>query len=353
MANLRIGIGDIDEAVILQERAALSQISADYLSRGAFSKYENDFLDSCLSASESDYRESIERLKHDFLKKYPLYGPLWGEPDVTNPEFRRDLGPSEAIVRFYVRPDSAAVFYIDADTVAYNIIKINTVELRENVDGLQEMMRNQRRADSLLEKWYTLLISDFEDLMQNREEIMLIPDGPLVGFPLEALKMPGGDYLGEMFSAISEPGRYLPCVDTVDSTNGNHIMEVIESVCEAIGDCHGREAGRVRFAVNVQSSDRELSDGEIMCFLDMSDYSDGDEFLVDLLKMRKGGYEQSIQTLWPTTDQAAAYYYWVLLDKLRQGKGITESHRAAKSFLYGRYRGSVYYWPSQALYSLN
>jgi tetratricopeptide (TPR) repeat protein len=364
MADSKIDGGDIDKAIVLEERAAVSEISAAYLSRGSFDKYENDFLDSCQVIVESGASESIGQFKSDFLREHPLYRPLWGEPEITDLDFTGDLDQSQALMRFYVQPDFLKIVYMDADTVAYKEVAIDREEMEEDINGLSETMRNQRKADSLLEEWYRMLVGEFEDMIFNREQLGLIPDGPLLRFPLEALKMPGGDYLGEMFSTVrgtdlqpgfpsSSSGRYLPCVDEIGDSDSNRKMEIILSVSEAVGDCQGGEAGRVRFVAGAVSSDAEWPEGEIVCFTDTANHGNGTGFSVELLNMRKKGYARSIQTLWPITDQAAAFYYWTFLDKLRQGKSVRESQRDAKSFLYGRYRGSAYYWPSHALYSLD
>jgi hypothetical protein len=200
--------------------------------------------------------------------------------------------------------------------------------------------------------------------MEKREEVLLVPDGAFIRFPLEALKRPDADYLAEMFSitrSVHLPMKFpagidrdlSPCFDENGRGEYDLTTGIVNSLSEAVGGCTGSEDDYIRFSAGINGLSGDDVKGAVLCYIRPSEYERDADWQLATLRARRDGYEGVIQTLWEIPNQALSHYYWILLNDLRQGKGLRESHRAAASYVFGRYRGVPYYWAYGAPYSLN
>ncbi len=364
VSDMKLKAGDIAGAMDLNERGFSSQIAALHLSYGILDEKETRLVDDYLQSMEQDPGTSFRGLIADFLSRQPRYSPLWGEPESPVKNIMQTLGVSQAVIRFYERPSSTIIFYVDRDTIAYNIIDVDGEEISKAVRLFPELLKYQASGDSVLEEWYRMLILPFEDLMEEREDVLLVPDGDFIQFPLEALKRPDADYLAEMFSltrSVHLPMKFpagidrelLPCFPEGGAREYNMTMEIVNSLSMAMDDCPGNGDDYIRFSPNMYGANGDDEKGAVFCHVKPArNDSDGDRRL-STLHARRDGYGGTIQTLWEIPDQALSHYYWIFLNNLRQGKGLRISHRAAASYIFGRYGGVPFYWAYSAPYSLN
>ncbi len=339
-------------------------MAALHLSSGIFDYKETKLIDDYLQIMEQDPGTSFRAIIADFLSGQPRYGVLWGEPESSVESLRRNLNISQGVIRFYRRPSGMILFYVDSDTISYNIIEVDHEDISKTLRLLPEMLRYQAKADSILEEWYAAMILPFEDLMEKREEILLVPDGAFVQFPLEALKRPDADYLAEMFSltrSVHLPSKFpeeisrrlMPCFAESGEGGYDITMGIVNSLSEAVGDCLGREDNFIRFSPDRYSVNGDNLKGAVLCYIKPARFDGDSNWLLETLRARRDGYGGAIKTLWEIPNQALSHYYWIFLDNLRQGNSLRRSHGAAASYVYGRYRGVPYYWAYSAPYNLN
>ena len=364
VADAKLKAGDLAGAIDFHEKRFSSKMAALHLSSGIFDDKETRLIDNYLQSMEQDPGTSFRGIIADFLFGQPRYSLLWGEPESSVESLRRTLSVSQGVIRFYQRPSGTILFYIDGDTIAYNIIEVDGEEISKTVGLLPEMLKYQAEGDSVLEEWYRMIILPFEDLMEEREEILLAPDGAFVQFPLEALKRPDADYLAEMFSltrSVHLPVKFpaeidrelLPCFAESGVGGYDMTMGIVNSLSEVVGDCLGNEDDFVRFSLDRYTVNGDNLKGAVLCCIKPARYDGDGDWRLGTLRARRDGYEGAIQTLWEIPNQAMSRYYWIFLNNLHQGKGLRRSHGAAASYIFGRYRGVPYYWAYSAPYSLN
>lgn len=364
IAGVKMKGGDLTGAIDFHEKGFLSKIAALHLSSGNFDDNEARLIDNYLQSMEQDQKASFRRILAEFLSGQPRYSPLWGEPESSIKSLMQNLSESQCVIRFYERPSSTILFYVDRDTISYNIIEVDSEVISKTAELMPDMLKYQAKGDSVLEEWYRMLIMPFENLMENREEILLVPDGAFVRYPLEGLKRPEADYLAEMFSltrSVHLPKKFpskldrvlLPCFAESDPDGYDITMGIAGSLSRAVGDCLGDTDDFVRFSLDRYMASGEIVKGAILCHIKPTRYDGGNDWRLGTLQARRDGYEGTIQTLWKIPNQALSHYYWTFLNNLRHGKGLRQSHKAAASYIFGRYSGVPYYWANSAPYNLN
>jgi hypothetical protein len=229
---------------------------------------------------------------------------------------------------------------------------------------LGDLMANQSKSDSLLEKWYTEIIAPFEDLLLSREEVVLIPDGVLHLLPLEALKMPDGDYLSEMFAVkrnISLPrefpgeiGKNETAVPAIEISY-NPDIKLVQYIAEP-------------FSTQLQNSDYAVMfyDGDFSFYEEPAVNHNGVVCVVEsvngknlsnlvlqaFLSLRDGNYGFAFP-LWRVSDELKSTYYWNLLKNLSEGSGFWNSWNLSRSYLFGHFEGLPYFWGANVYSGLN
>ena len=358
MAESALSAGEIIGSIDLFERMISAATASLHFSFGNFDSKEADLLDS-LSLDKSGL-EAFARIKMKLSDENTPYSKLWGLSSATAEGFQRNLGLSQCVLRFYQLPGKMISFYIDSDTIAYNMVEREVERLSESLGKLKDAMINTSRADSALEYWYVALLGPFEELLESKEEILIIPDGSLTVVPFMALKRPDGDYIGETYRIVfslflpsefpsDTPEWLAPCF--ADEKEGLSIG-IVNRVVEALGGCLEAEENTVRFSLGSGYHRNREAGGYLLC--DLNPISDHEDNLrLELLWAARAGYSCAISTLWEVPDQAISYFYWSFLKSLSSGRGIVVSRDGASSYLFGRYKGAPFYWGFNTLYHLN
>lgn len=345
-----IGAADYLERMIINAAAAL------HLSNGNFDKTEMEFIDTLL-ANKDIGSENYKKMIEDFIRRDPRYGRLWGMAPGSVTELRGRMTTTQCALRYYQLPEKTISFYIDSDTIAYNIVERGVGELKESLANLPETIRNVAKSDSTLEFWYDILIGSFEELIEEKEEVLVIPDGILTGFPFAALKRPDADFIGESYNVVfsmflpmefpvEEPVKLSACFAEKD---GSMALGIVNRVVEATGGCGNGDENSIRFF----DGDGYRPDNGYLIIDVTPDSSGPDRMRLKSLLAVRDGYKGEVRTLWEVPDQAISYFYWTYLKNIGAGEGINESHSIASSYLFGRYAGAPYYWAFNVLYYLD
>jgi len=120
---------------------------------------------------------------------------------------------------------------------------------------------------------------------------------------------------------------------------------------EALGGCRYQAPAKINFRWGDFTGLYSQEDSKYIC--DLEPLCGDDDLLVDALCAARDGNRALIGTLWEAPEQAVSYYYWKFLSDLAAGDGLYESHKGASSYVFGRSRGSVYYWAFGVPFILN
>jgi hypothetical protein len=186
--------GKMEVAVNYMETAYSARVSGRHFAIGSFDQDENKLLDRVFMNLADTALSEDGKKAADTLVQNKRYRVLWGKAASSVEDLKAELNENEAVLRFY---------RVDSSYAGVYRYRFGENDLRNTLAMLGDLMANQSKSDSLLEKWYTEIIAPFEDLLLSREEVVLIPDG--------VLKMPDGDYLSEMFAVkrnISLPREF-------------------------------------------------------------------------------------------------------------------------------------------------
>jgi len=271
---------------------------------------------------------------------------------------------NEAALRFYRIDSSYMAVYLAADSIGIIKYEFNGNDLRETLTDIGDLMANQSRADSVLEKWYTAIIGPFESLLLSKEKIDLIPDGFLHLFPLEALKMPQGDYLSEMFTverlislrreSSDEIGEGVS-IAPIFTASYNPDIRYAQYMVEPFSRPTESPDYRARFYAGGFSFFQDSSEGQpgLVCAVrafrekDLSDLA-----LQAFLSLREGN-DGFAYPIWDVSDEVKSTYYWNLVKNLSEGAGFWKSWNNSRSYLFGHFEGLPYYWGANVYVSLN
>jgi len=220
---------DLERAVGYFETGALTKAASNHLAAGNFDETEKNFI---MDLVERNGNPDYPCLSESGSAANAAYRRLWGNSPVSVSKLRGNLGSGQCVLRFYQTGKNLISFYIDHDTLAYNITDIGLSELTENIRDIGKSLRYSVKADSILEYWYGILIAPFAEMLESKMEVLIVPDGVLYSIPFSAVKMPEADYLGEMYDI--EIAAYL-----LDNYPGGS--------AEAVAPCLVRRTGRLRY----------------------------------------------------------------------------------------------------------
>ncbi len=358
LGKIALNKGETMAALDFYERGFAEKTAAGYFSLGLFDDLELSMLDTL-----NGRRPKAE----GFSGKSDRYKVLWGIPEISADDLKKNMGPTDGLIRFYQVGSKTVAFYIDPDTVFCLQYDLDSSALERGRKEIPGLLRYQSRADSILELWYSDLVAGFDDLIGKKENIYLVPDGTLWYFPLETLKMPDGDYLCEIYSVarLTHLQAKIPkdSFRPIYPGNGpgtyniwNDNLELIEYIAETVGEGPEKNKDRAFFTPNAYNQyiyGQGFDQGLVVCETDPVRANRRSDMPLSALMARRDGYLGFIQTLWTIPDQGISYYYWKFLNGLYSGKGLNASNRDGSSLLFGKYKGLPYYWGFSASINLN
>jgi hypothetical protein len=356
--------GKMEVAVNYMETAYSARISGRHFAIGSFDRDENKLLDRVFmnladTALSKDGKKAADTLAED--KRYRV---LWGKAASSVENLKAELNENEAVLRFYRVDSSYAGVYLDCDSIEIVRYRFGENDLRNTLAMLGDLMANQSKSDSLLEKWYTEIIAPFEDLLLSREEVVLIPDGVLHLLPLEALKMPDGDYLSEMFAVkrnISLPrefpgeiGKNESAVPAIEISY-NPDIKLVQYIAEPFS----MQLQNPDYAVMFYDGDFSfyeepaVNHNGVVCVVESVNGKNLSNLVLQaFLSLRDGNYGFAFP-LWRVSDELKSTYYWNLLKNLSEGSGFWNSWNLSRSYLFGHFEGLPYFWGANVYSGLN
>jgi hypothetical protein len=364
LADMKLSQNEPDSALDYMEKGFAQRISGSHFAFGEFDSTENAFLDMMFSGGNGEPEKGIDMSAINVIKSDEKYAVLWGGTPRTIGDLRQRLKDDESVLRFYERDDGFLVAYIDRDTVAINEYHIDREDLARSLEKMSDVLSNQLRADSVMEKWYLDLIYPFEQLLLEKNKLLIIPDGPMYFFPFEALKMPEGDYLSEIYSLNRHaflPAEYPPEVSTParpvltagrDSGSENRLVDYIAEPLakRSIGNFAAVAFYSGEFSVFEESG--ALS-SEILCEIKPFSVRRYKKLQLQTVMAGRAGNHGFGYSLWELPDEARSAYYWKFLTSLAGGRGFWKSNGSARSYLYGHYEGLPYFWGGNIYVNLN
>jgi len=364
MAEIYSRRGDLAEAVNYLETGFSKRVCGRHFSVGCLDSAENEILDSIFASSPDSILPGDEEGLGAGINRDIRYRVLWGAKAGSVEAFQPTLDENEAALRFYRVGSSYMAVYLASDSIEIIKYGFNGNDLRMTLAVISDLMANQSRADSVLEKWYMAIIEPFESLLLTKEKIDLIPDGVLQLFPLEALKMPQGDYLSEIFTverSISlrrEPPEELGedvSIAPIFTSSYNPDIRYAQYMVEPFSRPYGSPDYGVRFYAGGFSFFQDSSEGRAGMVCAVRAFKEGDLSNLALqafLSLREGnvGFAYPI---WDVSDEIKSTYYWNLIKNLSEGAGFWKSWDNSRSYLFGHFEGLPYYWGANVYVSLN
>jgi len=356
--------GDLTAAVNCMETGFSARICGRHFSVGCLDSAENDILDNSVagppdSVAPREEEEVDARIYHD-----SRYRVLWGTRADSVEAFQSTMDVNEAALRFYRIDSSYMAVYLAADSIGIIKYEFNGNDLRETLTDIGDLMANQSRADSVLEKWYTAIIGPFESLLLSKEKIDLIPDGFLHLFPLEALKMPQGDYLSEMFTverlislrreSSDEIGEGVS-IAPIFTASYNPDIRYAQYMVEPFSRPTESPDYGARFYAGGFSFFQDSSEGQpgLVCAVRAFKEKDLSDLALQAFLSLREGNDGFAYPIWDVSDEVKSTYYWNLVKNLSEGAGFWKSWNNSRSYLFGHFEGLPYYWGANVYVSLN
>ncbi|UCC80161.1 MAG: hypothetical protein JSW64_02025 [Candidatus Zixiibacteriota bacterium] len=363
-ADILINEGEADSAVSYLEAAYSQKISGRHFSIGNFDSIENRILDGIFVNNNGENDMKFNKPVYDSLKYGLPYGVLWGVREDALKGLQDSLMEGESVLRFYSADSGFIAAYMDRDSIFIHKYEFKEEELGKSLGIMDNLLSDQQKADSVTEEWYVKIISPLEDFLDDKDKILIVPDGILYAFPFEILKMPDGDYLSEMY--ILKRHAYLPerfPRDSLEETSAVPEFEVgydpdvrmLQYIAEPLLKPAGISGSRVRF-YSGEFSFFDGSDGGGKNIACMVKPFDGDDYLNMALQAVMSARDGSIgfvYPLWETSDEIKAAFYWRFLSNLAAGKGYWDSFRVSRSFIFGHYDGLPNLWGANVFMALN
>jgi len=289
---------------------------------------------------------------------------LWGEKAVSVEELQNNLGEDESVLRFYSVDSNFIVAYVDRDSIFVHEYDFSDDDLSESLIKMVDLLANQQKADSVLEKWYVEIVSPVERFLEDKGKILIVPDGMLHIFPFETLKMPEGDYLSEMFTLKrhmclpvkfpADSGENMTAVPQIGVTY-NPDISLIQYVAEPFSKPMQDADKCVKFyqgSFSFFDGSSEKNSG-IVCSVKQFSGADHLNLALQAIMSARDGNAGFVYPLWDMSDEIKAAFYWKFLKNLADGKGFWNSYNESRSYIFGHYDGLPDTWGAIVYLCLN
>jgi|GEM_PF-3913920 len=355
IADIMIDDNRLKSAINYLEAGYSEKISGRYFSVGNVDSMENDILNLISrDDSEGEYVESEnDRLKS--INNDLKYAVLWGEKPNSVEHLQDSLRENESVLRYFAADSNFLVAYMDKESIFIHEFEFKESDLSKLLIALGDLLTNQQKADSVMEEWYTELLSPVQRFLEDKEKILIVPDGILHFFPFETLKMPEGDYLSETFTLkrhIYLPVKFpadsyenmiaIPHIGVTDNLDIDLIQYIAEPFSKPLTDtdnCVKFYGGDFSFF-----GGSFKRDGSIICAV--KPFSRDDHLslaLHSIMGARDGGIG-FVYPLWDMSDEIKVMFYWKFLRNLADGKGFWNSFKRSRSYIFGHYDGLPDTW---------
>jgi hypothetical protein len=355
MADIILKENRMESAISYLEAGYSKRISGRYFSVGNVDSMENDILNLIFTdETEGDffeYKDDRIRDIRDDLK----YRVLWGEGSNTAQHLQDSLRENESVLRFYAADSNFMVAYVDKESILIHEYDFKENELSKMVIDLGELLTDQQKADSVMEEWYTKILTPVLRFLEDKEKILIVPDGILHIFPFETLKMPEGDYLSESFTLkkhmclpVKFPEEFhanivaVPQIGVTYNRDISLVQYIAEPFMKPLTDndnCVEFYRGDFSFF----DSTSEKNDG-VMCVVQPFYIEDHLNLATQTIMAARDGDFGFVYPLWNVTDEIKATFYWEFFENLATEKGFWSSFIRSRSYIFGHYNGLPDTW---------
>lgn len=164
-----------------------------------------------LNRVQTEYEEILRLLKLN----NPAYAEVIAAEPVTMDNLQADLDRSTALVSYWISQDNLALWLVTKAGQEGRQVNISSEKLERLIELARVSIRSNDAVtmNSTLNELYNLLILPFEKHLEEFENIVIVPNGPLHFLPFQALRDNRKRYLVERFNIIYSPSAsvYIVC----------------------------------------------------------------------------------------------------------------------------------------------
>lgn len=213
---------DIPQDLIINEKSvklALKQLHSRISEELSKVHQKKGLIDDLIKQRRIKERKLTE-LKTRFQENYPFYSELrYPQPVSVQRLQRRAINPKEAILEYMVTRSATYVFAMDQRHFYTYSIDYPLKDIQRDVDEvIRPFQTNQSQTGwdpSVAYRLYSKLIKPVEDFIKDKENLVIIPSGPLTKLPFEILVTSSNHRSKRFWSASDRPThlveRYSIC----------------------------------------------------------------------------------------------------------------------------------------------
>jgi tetratricopeptide (TPR) repeat protein/Tol biopolymer transport system component len=181
-----------------------------------------------LSGWESEH----EKLKGKIREEGPeLISMIMVDP-VKIEELQEVLPRRTALLNYAVLPEVLGIWVVTSDDLRFELIPVREERLSELIESYCPLLRappgegSEAQIKERAKELYSLLIEPIEELIGERDELVIVPDQWLAYLPFSSLLSPDG-YLFELFNLTISPSAdfyYQSCQRQSPNRRGTYLL---------------------------------------------------------------------------------------------------------------------------------
>lgn len=200
VVRIAAGSGRLSQMVREQQDETTKRRSVDaalIAQMGQVPQQRNPGLEEKLRRQLQEIDQNLRELRGQIDREFPGYAGLMSPQGIGLRETREAMGSHEALLAFMVDEDQTYVWAVTKERAAWRRILINAASLREKLSALRVGLEIEDPAASttpgklfnlgLAHELYLELIAPVEDLIKDRDQLLIVPSGPLTGLPFHLL----------------------------------------------------------------------------------------------------------------------------------------------------------------------
>jgi len=184
-SNIADSLLEKEKDITLNRRYYETKIQKAIAKKGGFDTLQVQNYQDLLFKYSRQYDDLINNLKTE----YPGYYKLKHEQNFASvDEVKRRLDKSGAFINYFVADTTLFITAVNNDTLVYKIIEIDSLFNQQIIDYHIDIksdftQKGLRNSTSL----YNYLIKPVEEVIENKSDLVIIPDGNLYYVPFETL----------------------------------------------------------------------------------------------------------------------------------------------------------------------
>jgi tetratricopeptide (TPR) repeat protein len=185
---------DVPRELIIREKSvklALKQINSRISDELSKINQDKNLIDNLLKQRRSK-EKTLNELKRQFLEEYPYYSDLrYPQPVSVNRLQRRAIHAQETVLEYMVTRSRTYIFAMDQRHFYTYSVDYPLKDIERDVNEIIRPFRSEHSQSgwdpSVAYRLYSRLIRPVEDFLKGKENLVIIPHGPLTMLPFEIL----------------------------------------------------------------------------------------------------------------------------------------------------------------------